>query len=190
MDLQDLPSRPADPRLLCHFEEHTADHEDNQILLAAVRAVLRSGICSGQAYNEVLRAARILRGTVSERIFHPSEILDRSYTRLNQDYRGLHPLCHFLLSHTGPADYTVALAVDGGALRVHRRRGTKWERLKDGKLPGIVGKKRIRFEAVREGGTVRLRIDGSDAGEFGLPGRALGLALQGGEAEFSEVAWE
>jgi len=95
-----------------------------------------------------------------------------------------------LLSHVGPTDYTVALAVSGGAIRVHRRRGTKWERLKDGKLPGIVGKKTIRFEALRAGQKVRLRIDAEEIGEFELPGSALGLAIQGGVVEFSDVEWE
>ena len=95
-----------------------------------------------------------------------------------------------LISHAGPKDYTVALADFGGGLRVHRRRGPKWERLKDGKLPSLVGKTRVRFEAVRTGNRVRLRIAGEEIGEFDLPGSAFGLAIQGGVVTFSGVAWE
>ena len=99
-------------------------------------------------------------------------------------------LAGLLLSHSGSLDYTVALATDGGGIRVHRRQGAKWDRLKDTKLDALAGKTLVRFEAVRTGKMVRLRIAGEEIGEFELPGKAFGLAIQGGVVSFRDVEWE
>ena len=102
LDMRDLQRLHADPRLLCRFEEHTPDNEDNQILLDALDRVLRSGLCSAEAQAEVREAHRVLRAAASPATFGERNLLGRSYTRLNHDYRGLHALARFFVAHTGP----------------------------------------------------------------------------------------
>lgn len=102
LDLRRLPGRGQAPRLHCHFEEHTPDHEDNQILLDALDRVLRSGLCRDQARREAREAHRLLRGAVSPRSFTEGDVIGRPYNRLNHDYRGLHGLARFFIAHTGP----------------------------------------------------------------------------------------
>jgi 5-methylcytosine-specific restriction enzyme subunit McrC len=102
IDVRRSAVRSADTRLHCHYEEHTADNEDNQILLHALDVVLRSGLCRDQARDEVRQAHHLLRGAVTPVEFAARTLLDRAYDRLNHDYRGLHALSYFFLAHTGP----------------------------------------------------------------------------------------
>lgn len=102
LDLRRLQRRSADPRLHCRFEEHTADHADNQILLDALTRVLRSGLCRDRARHEAREAHRVLRGAVTPTSFVERDVVGRSYNRLNHDYRGLHALARFFIAHTGP----------------------------------------------------------------------------------------
>ena len=102
LDLRRLPRTGHDPRLHCQFEEHTADHPDNQILLDALDRILRSAICRGQARRETRGAHRMLKSAVSPARFTERDTLGRDYNRLNHDYRGLHALSRFFIAHTGP----------------------------------------------------------------------------------------
>lgn len=102
LDLSRLPGGGLDPRLPCQFEEHTPDHRDNQILLDALDRVLRSGICRNEAQRETREAHRVLYGAVTSVTFTESDVVRRSYNRLNHDYRGLHALARFFIAHTGP----------------------------------------------------------------------------------------
>jgi 5-methylcytosine-specific restriction enzyme subunit McrC len=86
----------------CQFEEHTADLEDNQILLWTLTRILQSGICSERSLSHIRQARRALQGFATTCAFSSAQCVDRLYNRLNQDYEPLHALCRFFLEHTGP----------------------------------------------------------------------------------------
>lgn len=94
--------RPWTPALACHYEEHTADIADNQILAWTLQIIARSQLCDEATQLLVRRAYRSLNGHVSIVPFTPEACVDRFYTRLNQDYHPLHALCHFFLEHSAP----------------------------------------------------------------------------------------
>ena len=93
------PQRVALP---CSFEEHTADLEDNQILLWTLTRILESGLCTERSLPHIRQARRALLGFSALRSFSAPTCVDRLYNRLNQDYEPLHALCRFFLEHTGP----------------------------------------------------------------------------------------
>lgn len=116
IDLRRLYAGP-DPHLFCRFEEHTPDHDDNRILLDALDRILRSGICRDQARREVREGHRMLRSAVTPAAYTEQDMIGRSYDRLNHDYRGLHALARFFITHTGPtqqagADHTAPFLID------------------------------------------------------------------------------
>lgn len=102
-DIQRSLSRPWDVQLECHFEEHTPDVEDNQVLAWTLRRIAQSGLCTGQSSAAVRHAWRGLQGSVTLRPFSADECLGRIYHRLNRDYEVLHALCRFFLENSGPA---------------------------------------------------------------------------------------
>lgn len=93
---------PWEPHPICHFEEQTADVEDNQILAWTLEQILRSRHCAEPTRVLVERALRALRPAVTLRPVAASACLGRQYDRLNDDYRRLHALCYFILAHTTP----------------------------------------------------------------------------------------
>lgn len=94
--------RPWSPRLPCHFEEHTAETEDNRILAWTLERIVRSGLCrKPEVSRAVRRASRGMQAVRVERVA-ASACTGRLYSRLNDDYRPLHALCRFFLEHTGP----------------------------------------------------------------------------------------
>ena len=93
---------PWEPRLPCHYDEHSADVTDNQLLSWTLSRVARSGICQRQAQATVRRAYRSLQGFATLTPFTPQECVGRLYHRLNVDYQPMHVLCRFFLEHTGP----------------------------------------------------------------------------------------
>ena len=96
-------SRPWDVQLECHFEEHTPDVEDNQILGWTLRRIAQSGLCAGRSGAVVRHAWRGMQGSITLRPFRSAECLGRTYHRLNSDYEVLHALCRFFLENSGPA---------------------------------------------------------------------------------------
>jgi 5-methylcytosine-specific restriction enzyme subunit McrC len=102
-DIHRSLSRPWDVQLECHFEEHTPDVEDNQVLAWTLRRIAQSGLCTGQSGAAVRHAWRGLQGSVTLRPFSADECLGRIYHRLNRDYEVLHALCRFFLENSGPA---------------------------------------------------------------------------------------
>ncbi|MCA9922754.1 MAG: hypothetical protein KC421_10290, partial [Anaerolineales bacterium] len=54
----------------------------------------------------VRQAHHLLAGMVALRPFTPLACTNRSYTRLNEDYRPMHVLCRFFLEHSGPTHIT------------------------------------------------------------------------------------
>lgn len=102
LDTKQIMRQPWRVGLPCHYEEHTADIEDNQILGWTLQRILRSGLCTGEILARVRAAHRYLQSTTTPVSFSPSACLDRLYNRLNADYHPLHALCYFFLSETGP----------------------------------------------------------------------------------------
>lgn len=87
----------------CRFEEHTADVDDNGILLWTLDRIRRNAACRRPEVRQTVRTAfGRLYGLVTPRTFRAGDCRDRAYTRLNEDYRPLHALCRFFLEHTGP----------------------------------------------------------------------------------------
>ncbi|NUM48232.1 MAG: restriction endonuclease [Anaerolineales bacterium] len=96
--------------VLCHFHEHTANIEDNQILAWTLHTIARSGLLTPRVAPTVRAAYRAISTTLNASLagagtLNPvavGTLSGRSYTRLNPDYRGLHALCRFFLDHVGP----------------------------------------------------------------------------------------
>lgn len=103
VDLRQKSLRPWDVNLPCHYEEHTSDIEDNQILVWTLQHILRSGICTERSLPSVRRAYRTLRGSITPMPYCPQDCAGRIYNRLNQDYHPMHALCRFFLEHSGPS---------------------------------------------------------------------------------------
>jgi 5-methylcytosine-specific restriction enzyme subunit McrC len=99
-----LERLPVNVALTCRYEEQTAVIDDNQIIAYTLGRLARSALLSPAVRQRVARAYRLLRGLVGdgERPFTPGDCRQRTYTRLNRDYRPLHALCQFFLSHTMP----------------------------------------------------------------------------------------
>ncbi len=102
IDVFDQIRSPARVALPCHYEEHTADLEENQILLWTLTRILESGMCSDRTLPHVRQARRALQGVASSTPIAAQRCVGRLYNRLNQDYEPLHALCRFFLEHTGP----------------------------------------------------------------------------------------
>jgi len=94
---------PWHATLPCRYEEHTADVEDNQILAWALHCILRSGLCTERTLPTVRRAYRTLLQQVTLHPFSADACRNRTYQRLNGDYRPLHALSYFFLDQSGPA---------------------------------------------------------------------------------------
>ncbi len=103
LDLRQSLTRPWKVALPCHYQEHTADIEDNQILTWALFTIARSGNCSERVQPTVRRAYRTLQNLTALTPFEAQACLNRFYHRLNDDYRPLHGLARFFLEQRGPS---------------------------------------------------------------------------------------
>jgi 5-methylcytosine-specific restriction enzyme subunit McrC len=92
----------AAPRLRCRYEDLTADLDDNAILLWAVYLASRTGLTRYDVRHQLHQAYRNLIGAVSLEPKRASDCVNRTYHRLNYDYKPMHGLCRFLIEHTGP----------------------------------------------------------------------------------------
>jgi 5-methylcytosine-specific restriction enzyme subunit McrC len=90
------------PRLICSFDEHTADTIDNQILLRALELASSVPIRDEGIAASVRRVRRDLAGAVSSRAIRPQDLVSCKYSRLTEDYRPLHALSRFFINHVGP----------------------------------------------------------------------------------------
>ena len=102
LDARRLAHRPWSAALHCHYEEHTADIEENQILAWTLQRIARSNMCSSRVQPTVRQAYRALHGAASLQPFSPQDCVGRLYNRLNADYHPMHALCRFFLEHSGP----------------------------------------------------------------------------------------
>jgi len=91
------------PRIPCLYQEHTADLEDNRILLWTLHQVRRQALRQEKVKIELDRARRALAGTITLEHCSPSDCVSRLYHRLNADYAPMHGLCRFILEQTGPS---------------------------------------------------------------------------------------
>lgn len=102
IDVRRHVSMPCATAMPCHFEEHTADVVDNQILAWTLSRIAQSSSLGDSARPLVRNALRTVRNAATERPFRAADCVDRLYNRLNGDYEQLHLLCRFFLDHTGP----------------------------------------------------------------------------------------
>lgn len=105
MDLARTLRSPWDTRTHCHYEDHTADVDDNRILAWTLWRIMRSGYCSERILPTVRRAYRILQSVTTLEPYSADSCMDRFYHRLNEDYRPLHALSRFFLDQAGPSHY-------------------------------------------------------------------------------------
>jgi len=103
LDVRQAIRSPWEVNLQCHYEEHSSDIEDNQILAWTLTRIAHSGLCTERVLPTVRRAVRALRGFASLQSCNASDCVNRLYNRLNDDYHPMHALCRFFLEHTGPA---------------------------------------------------------------------------------------
>jgi 5-methylcytosine-specific restriction enzyme subunit McrC len=102
MDARRRAQSPWQTKLYCHYQEHTPDIDENQILAWTLFVIARSGQIGERVAPVVRRAYRNLQGLVSLRPFRPEDCIGRLYNRLNQDYQPLHALSRFFLEQSGP----------------------------------------------------------------------------------------
>jgi 5-methylcytosine-specific restriction enzyme subunit McrC len=103
ISLSSVLQRPWDVRFHCHYEEHTGDVVENQILSWTLSRIAQSGMCTDRVLPTVRRGYHSIRGFASLQPFRPHDCVGRLYNRLNEDYQPLHALCRFFLEHTGPS---------------------------------------------------------------------------------------
>ena len=101
----DIASRARAPWKLshrCHFDDHTGDIDDNQILAWTLFGIARAGLRRHDVLRAVRRAYRAVVATASLEPHTAEACIGRVYHRLNEDYEPLHALCRFFLEHRGP----------------------------------------------------------------------------------------
>jgi 5-methylcytosine-specific restriction enzyme subunit McrC len=103
IDLNAIAKRPWDVRIDCHFEDHTADLEENQILAWVLYRIAHSGACTERTLPTIRQAFRAMRGVVSLEPFGAEACVGRLYNRLNDDYQPMHAISRFFLEHSGPS---------------------------------------------------------------------------------------
>jgi 5-methylcytosine-specific restriction enzyme subunit McrC len=92
----------AASRLVCEYEELTADVPDNQILAWTLGLLHRFPLEREDVREKVRRASRALVPLIEPRRMLPRDCVHRFYDRLNEDYRPMHALCRFFLEQSGP----------------------------------------------------------------------------------------
>jgi 5-methylcytosine-specific restriction enzyme subunit McrC len=97
-----LNSMRGVPRIPCRYQEHTADLDDNRILLWTLQQVRHQGLQQTKVRIELDRARRALGGTITLAHFSSTDCVYRFYHRLNDDYAPMHGLCRFILEQAGP----------------------------------------------------------------------------------------
>jgi len=95
--------RPWNVKPQCHYQDQTADIEDNQILLWTLRQIIHHGTNRKEVSTNVRSAYQALHRTISLESFSAQDCVGRAYHRLNDDYQMLHALCRFFLDQTGPS---------------------------------------------------------------------------------------
>jgi 5-methylcytosine-specific restriction enzyme subunit McrC len=103
LDLQQSLQSPWEVKFKCHYQEHTGDIEENQILGWTLFYIARTGLCTERVLPTIRQAYRTLQGFVTLTPHGPQACIGRLYNRLNDDYQPLHALCRFFLEQSGPS---------------------------------------------------------------------------------------
>ncbi|BAY64820.1 McrBC 5-methylcytosine restriction system component-like protein [Calothrix brevissima NIES-22] len=106
LDIQQVIKKPWDAKLKCHYEEHTADIAENQILAWTLYIIGHSTLCSDTVSTTVRKAYHALQGLVTLKPYRAEDCIGRQYNRLNEDYQILHILCRFFLDNSSPSHET------------------------------------------------------------------------------------
>lgn len=102
LDIEETIRNPWNVKFKCHYEEHTTNVIENQILLWTVYIIGRSGLCSEKVSLTVRRAFHALQGFVTLQICSSKDCIEINYNRLNQDYELLHNLSRLFLDNSVP----------------------------------------------------------------------------------------
>ncbi len=102
LDLNERFRRPWLVQMPCHYQEHTADIEDNRILAWTLHRIACNGACTERVLPAIRRSYRAVQSFATLSPYTGADCVDRLYNRLNDDYRALHALCRFFLDHGGP----------------------------------------------------------------------------------------
>lgn len=94
-------------KFFVHFDEHSVNNFDNQVLIATLKIILYNTRCFAQLQQQTRETYYWLCKHVSDSLMPQKELLsrlqeDHHYNRLNAHYKPIHALCRFFLSHTAP----------------------------------------------------------------------------------------
>jgi 5-methylcytosine-specific restriction enzyme subunit McrC len=92
----------GDTRLVCSYDENTADADDNRILAWTLHQLSRTPMHREDVKARIRRAYRALAQAVEVERKGPQDCVHRFYDRLNDDYRPMHALCRLFLERCGP----------------------------------------------------------------------------------------
>lgn len=106
LDVNQMMRHPDAEMLVCSYDTLTADIDDNRILAWTLHQILRSGICTETSLPTLRQAYRTLSQHVTLTPYQAVDYHNRHYHRLNHDYAGMHALCNFFLSNSGPGHQT------------------------------------------------------------------------------------
>lgn len=109
-DIKQAIYNPWEVNLKCCYQELTGDVPENQILAWSLFLIVNSGLCSHNL-PLIRQSYQALRGIATVCPYNSYDCINRSYNRLNEDYRPLHALCRFFIESTGAShhlgDYTM-----------------------------------------------------------------------------------
>lgn len=103
LNMQQIIQKPWEVKLKCHYEEHTADVAENQIITWTLHIIGYSSLCVDKVSAIVRKAYHALQGSVTLQPHTAEDCIQRQYNRLNEDYQILHALCRFFLENTTPS---------------------------------------------------------------------------------------
>lgn len=89
-------------RLVCEYEEHSADLDDNRILLWTIYLLSRLNLKRDDVRKQIRQAYRVLVKYVKIKPMDQRDCILRFYNRLNDDYKPMHAICRLFLEKIGP----------------------------------------------------------------------------------------
>lgn len=90
------------PRVVCEFDDHTPELEDNHILAWTLHVMRRFPFERDEVQSALRKARQSLRMTVDLNRVNAADCVNRYYHRFNHDYQPMHALCRFFLEQCGP----------------------------------------------------------------------------------------
>ncbi len=104
IDIKQAIYNPWEVNLKCCYQELTGDVPENQILAWSLFLIVNSGLCS-YSLPLIRQSYQALRGIATICPYSSYDCANRSYNRLNEDYRPLHALCRFFIESTGASHH-------------------------------------------------------------------------------------